>query len=111
MRPRVVTVFAITGFCLSSKLAAAAAQGSLWSGLSSGRKRAPFTTHLKTIPGEVRGSPGSWTVCGVAEGEHGHAPAITVGMVPAPRCPARGERVNRHRTLPWQPPAAAVLCC
>lgn len=39
MRPRVVTVFAITGFCLSSKLAAAAAQGSLWSSLSSGRKR------------------------------------------------------------------------
>ena len=38
MRPRVVTVFAITGFCLSSELAAAAAQGGLWSGLSGGRK-------------------------------------------------------------------------
>lgn len=54
MRPRVVTVFAITGFCLSSELAAAAAQGGLCSRVGG---NAPFTPSHNHPLGSGKGVP------------------------------------------------------
>lgn len=54
MRPRVVTVFAITGFCLSSELAAAAAQGGLCSRVGGNALFTPSHSHLR---GSGKGVP------------------------------------------------------
>lgn len=67
----------------------------------------PSPPHLKTIPGEVGGgSPWSRRFRGVAEGESRHAPAVAVGTLPAPCCPARGKSMNRHRMPSQQPPSS-----
>lgn len=54
MRPCVVTVFAITGFCLSGELAAAAAQGGRCSGVGG---NALFTPISQPSLGSAEGVP------------------------------------------------------
>lgn len=54
MRPCVVTVFAITGFCLSGELAAAAAQGGHCSGVGG---NAFFTPISQPSLGKCGGGP------------------------------------------------------
>lgn len=110
MRPHVVTVFAITGFCLSSELAAAAAQGDLWARLLGGRK------HSLRPPSQNHPWGGGWGVPLAQEvpwGGRGRAQACSShcsGNITCSLLPSQGQE---HEQAPNAVPAAPQqpLCC